>query len=875
MLGEVGVERGEVAEADLQPDWGGAAEEPVRTIDDRLGASANNRLEDETNMTTQASLHTLHTLSLSFSLGIAAIAGCEVDLASDDLDELNVDSEGAEALGLDRSDELVADRDDDATSSTPTNLALGRPTTQSTTAFGGDSSRAVDGNTNGSYGYGSVSHTDYGTSQWWQVDLESVQNVREVIVHNRTDCCADKLRNYRLSTSTDGTTWTSNDSPYAANPGIGFSLNVTARYVRITNGSDLVNPLHLAEVQVFDAPASAPAQSWGAFEAGACVDGTHRKFSAILWDIPGGVSWEDACAATPARVVHDTFARPTACVNNGFNMWGEFAVRDGSCSAVPPPAPLPPAVNPVVGLSPSTPFSVVLASDPQLYWSMTNNEYPGAPERWGSRDEVEVTARSHVRAMRLLADGNQLPAGTTRPAAVIMNGDLTNFARNDEYEAYFRLYDETKLGMPRFDGLGNHDYGDNVVGNCACAAGQGCMLLPVDYNFCARDSVQRMRAWIEGNAEVVDWDYDSMAYAFVRNNVRFLQLHNHPSYSAPQIGISSSHAWITDQLQAAQAQGQLVVLDMHIVDAYEYSLSDDAEFQDAVVGYEHLLLAIFGGHIHHYQGQYGSVLVNGRSIPVAYGGSQQHNHFTMVQFDLDKVTFRSIDSRDGNVTVVPGTVIEIPYPQQDIGAPRLDVSLTAGSLADAASARAVTVSGTSLAADHRGRSSGARQLDGVDDVITINASGWAAANTNTFTLAGWLDWDGIGTSQIGFLFGRDMERMEVHTGGDAGINGLRFIPAGYGPSHVDAPGVLSPGWNHVAFTYTGTTATIYVNGQMVATRTNVGTGGYLPIDLSTESGDLRVGTRANGSFSLGGRVDGLAFYDQALGQPEIVKLMLR
>lgn len=757
---------------------------------------------------------------------------------------------------------------------TPHNLALGRPTTQSSTAFAGDAARAVDGNTDGSYGNGSVSHTDYGDGEWWQVDLQSVQRVREVVVHNRTDCCADKLHNFRLSTSADGISWKNYASARAANPGIAFSLDRSARYVRITNGNDY---LHLAEVEVFGLPDSTPTQHWGDFQAEDCIDDTHRKFSAILWDIPAGISWEEACAGTPASVVHDTFARPTACVNTGLNMWGEFSVRDGSCTALPTPAPLPPASAPVMGLSPSTPFSVVLASDPQLYWAMVNTEYPLAPERWGSRDEVEVTARSHVRAMRLLADGNQLPAGTTRPEAVIVNGDLTNFSRYDEYDAYYRLYDEAELGMPRFDGLGNHDYGTNVVGDCAATLATDFIQyhLTEGWNFCALDAARRMRAWITNNPEIVDSDHDSMAYAFVRNNVRFLQLQNYPGYADAAIGIDASYAWITDQMEIAQAQGQYVVLNMHIV-AAEVNLGNDAAFLAAVAGHEHLLLAIFGGHIHSYQGQYGSVLVNGTSVPVAYGGSQQYNNFTMVQFDLDKVTFLAINSRDGNPTVVPGSVIEIPYPQQNIGAPLLDIPLTTGSLMDDGSGRSVTVLGTSLATDHRGRTDGARQLDGVDDAITIDANGWAESNTNTFTLAGWLDWGSVDTNQIGFLFGRGYERMEVHTGGEAGINGLRFIPAGFGPSHVDAPGVLSSGWNHVAFTYSGTVATIYLNGQQVATRTNIGVAGApAPIDLTTNSGDLRVGKRVDGTFPMLGRVDGIALYDEALSQSEIVNLMLR
>lgn len=70
------------------------------------------------------------------------------------------------------------------------NIALHKPTNQSSTAYGGHSSKAVDGVTNGHYGEGSVTHTaGHGATvdpqAWWQVDLEAVTTIGTIGVWNR------------------------------------------------------------------------------------------------------------------------------------------------------------------------------------------------------------------------------------------------------------------------------------------------------------------------------------------------------------------------------------------------------------------------------------------------------------------------------------------------------------------------------------------------------------------------------------------------------------------------------------------------------------------------------------------------------------------
>ncbi|HEV2991883.1 MAG TPA: phosphatidylserine/phosphatidylglycerophosphate/cardiolipin synthase family protein [Candidatus Angelobacter sp.] len=73
--------------------------------------------------------------------------------------------------------------------------------------------------------------------------------------------------------------------------------------------------------------------SWGAFKQDDCSGLKKRQFSAILQDIPAGLSWEAACAQTPATVRGTSFSSPTRCRNTVVAMWGEFDLPDDSCVA--------------------------------------------------------------------------------------------------------------------------------------------------------------------------------------------------------------------------------------------------------------------------------------------------------------------------------------------------------------------------------------------------------------------------------------------------------------------------------------------------------------------------------------------------------------
>ncbi|WP_269837675.1 thiol-activated cytolysin C-terminal domain-containing protein [Streptococcus pseudopneumoniae] len=66
-------------------------------------------------------------------------------------------------------------------------MAWKKQAKQSSTDFGGDASRALDGNTNSSYSQQSITHTKFENQPWWEVDLGRTEQVGLVRLHNRGD----------------------------------------------------------------------------------------------------------------------------------------------------------------------------------------------------------------------------------------------------------------------------------------------------------------------------------------------------------------------------------------------------------------------------------------------------------------------------------------------------------------------------------------------------------------------------------------------------------------------------------------------------------------------------------------------------------------
>ncbi len=140
----------------------------------------------------------------------------------------------------------------------PMNLALKKLAAQSSTAFGGVASRAVDGITDGIFANNSVTHTGNDSQAWWRVDLGAVHSIDNVKIFNRTDdCCRDRLSAFNVLVFNDikdlDTKGLPGVSAYytAEKAGILTTVSVkrTGRYVRVQLSG--TNYLSLAEVQVW------------------------------------------------------------------------------------------------------------------------------------------------------------------------------------------------------------------------------------------------------------------------------------------------------------------------------------------------------------------------------------------------------------------------------------------------------------------------------------------------------------------------------------------------------------------------------------------------------------------------------------------------
>jgi hypothetical protein len=148
------------------------------------------------------------------------------------------------------------------------NLALAGTATQSSTGYSGDASRANDGNTDGFYGSASVTHTDDGVAPgspvWFNLQLSGVNQINELAIYNRQDCCWGRSGNFKLSILNGGSeVWSQSfpGSSLIASKGIlsvhddagGFFATGDQIRLELIGGLNALggNTLSLAELQVF------------------------------------------------------------------------------------------------------------------------------------------------------------------------------------------------------------------------------------------------------------------------------------------------------------------------------------------------------------------------------------------------------------------------------------------------------------------------------------------------------------------------------------------------------------------------------------------------------------------------------------------------
>lgn len=355
----------------------------------------------------------------------------------------------------------------------------------------------------------------------------------------------------------------------------------------------------------------------------------------------------------------------------------------------------PKVVNPV------GPFTMIFSSDPQLLWiTADNDKTPLANEAnplwcdgdcYGKRaretNRRQVISMNTIQFARSLADGTRglWPKSTAagksagrpiaRPQGVVINGDLTAFwqhhddATTDEVRLFRQYYEPAAhyavreaLQLPLFPGLGNHDYANNV-GDCTGTIPH--YSVNFGSNACAREAIDYMKTAVACDhvknfptGTVVSFDRDSLAYAFDIGKYRFVQMHNYPTYAKTEIGIKSSTTWLKKVLDDAKAKGKHAVLNYH--DPNEHWNPTNADFKDALGGQD--VVAIFAGHFHWIWGEYSSVTVDGKRIPVFLSGSSEYNRFLLAEFGDDYFTVGVINATTGAPVFDSGNLTSTTVP---------------------------------------------------------------------------------------------------------------------------------------------------------------------------------------------------------------------
>nr|WP_139412319.1 metallophosphoesterase [Bartonella mastomydis] len=249
-------------------------------------------------------------------------------------------------------------------------------------------------------------------------------------------------------------------------------------------------------------------------------------------------------------------------------------------------------------------YTIIITADPQPWRLIT-----GDPNSINSRDPWIRVNKKVAQALK-----------SHKADFIIVNGDLTEYGRKETYDDYANIY--KKLGVPVYEGLGNHDYADNI---------QDC-IIPKALNFfsdsCAISAVERMVSEIKKYEKTLSnfskdlsekWLFNglyliegSLSYSWDHGDIHYVQLQNYPLYEVSlrerttSIRIKNSLDWLKKDLEAADKRGKVTILNFH--DARPYLEDNDshflqpqnvqklAEFKSIITS--HNVKAIFVGHEH-------------------------------------------------------------------------------------------------------------------------------------------------------------------------------------------------------------------------------------------------------------------------------------
>jgi len=307
-------------------------------------------------------------------------------------------------------------------------------------------------------------------------------------------------------------------------------------------------------------------------------------------------------------------------------------------------------------------FSMIFASDPQLWWVCSTSEckrQAGGSEKDGGN----LSNTWHVDSMQKLSNS----IGFGNFAGAIFNGDLTAFGHKNEFAKYLEFY-EKKTTINLWPGLGNHDYANNID-DCAQ---NNCASRMVTY---LKDRVKSLNVnrfdYYEGNTHykfpsLRKYYTGSLAYSWDIGKYHFIQLNNFPSYETnfnswnfgkarrDYFQIRKAFDWLKYDLRMAKKAGKKIIINMHDTRQH-FKSSDRSTFYNILKDYP--VVAIFAGHIHqHYYYVYNEY-AGTKKIPVFRCGSAQYNKYLRVNFKNNHMEIYTVDSVEGRDDQIRGPYI--------------------------------------------------------------------------------------------------------------------------------------------------------------------------------------------------------------------------
>ncbi len=176
------------------------------------------------------------------------------------------------------------------------NLALNGIASESSTNYH-SAGVAIDGNTDGNFSNGSVTHTYADNPSWWMVDLRATYPISEIVIWNRTDgeeFVRARLSNFNVSIldNFSQVVWSADYFTAGGYPAPSLDIlllpNIAGRFVKVTlhDVSSGDQYLSLAEVQVYGSPTAPVADAGALFTPGPVMN--EARMSHHIATLPNG-----------------------------------------------------------------------------------------------------------------------------------------------------------------------------------------------------------------------------------------------------------------------------------------------------------------------------------------------------------------------------------------------------------------------------------------------------------------------------------------------------------------------------------------------------------------------------------------------------------